>query len=44
MKSKKTPLNSNQKITLPEENYNIILQLIDEREYQSGVGYILYLF
>ena len=43
MKSKKTPMVSNQKITLPEENDTNILQLNDLRKYQSGVGSLLYL-
>ena len=44
MKSKKTPMFSNQKMTLPEENDTNILQINDLRKYQSVFGSLLYLF
>ena len=43
LKSKNTPMISNQKITLPEEYDKNILSVNELRRYQSGVGSLLYL-
>ena len=43
LKSKNTPMISNQKITLPEEDDKNILSVNELRRYQSGVGSLLYL-
>ena len=43
LKSKNTPMISNQKITHPEEDDKNILSVNELRRYQSGVGSLLYL-